>query len=107
MTAPSESCCVVSQADGAARFVSIVQLPITCQSLRAPALSAAFIHSCRVPAYPLLKLSARFNVKFVPAPDADELPALTVHWLFCKLPFVPSCTGPCQTVPASLSRNRL
>jgi hypothetical protein len=27
---------------------------------------------------------ARFKVKLLPEPEADELAALTVHWLFCS-----------------------
>ena len=60
-----------------------------------------------VPAYRLLKLSAIFNVKLVPAPEADELPASTVHWLFCNVPTVPGRTGPTNPLPASLSRDKL
>src|SRR5207302_10529966 len=55
----------------------------------------------------VVKVRARFTVKLLFDPEANELPAFTVHWLFCKVPAAPSVTGPSQLVPASLSRDRL
>src|SRR5580765_4049535 len=84
-----------------------VQLPIDCQPLVAPAVSSAFMRIFCVPANVLLKLRPRFNVRFVPAPTAEEFAPFSVHWLFCKLVLLPACIGPENAVPLSLSRYRL
>jgi hypothetical protein len=54
------------------------------------------------PANPDAKLSAKFNVSVFPDADADDAPALSVHWLFWDVPALPIVSPVCQ-VPASLA----
>ena len=55
------------------------------------------------PANPAVNVSARLNVSVFPDADTDDVPALTVHWLFSKVPALPTVSGPCQA-PASVAR---
>ena len=48
-----------------------------------------------------VKAKARFKVKLLPDPEADELAALTVHWLFCSAAPLPSSDGPIHPDPLS------
>ena len=82
----------------------IDQLPGICHPLVCPPLSSAFIQVDCAPANEEVKVIARFSVRLLPDPEADELPTLTLHWLFCKVPEVPGVIGPNQLVPASFIR---
>ena len=85
----------------------IDQLPGICQPLVCPPLSSAFIQVDCLPAKEEVKVIAKFNVRVLPDPEAEELLPFTLHWLFCRVPAVPGFSGPCQLVPASLIRYTL
>jgi hypothetical protein len=79
-----------------------VQAPISDHPLSCEAFSTS-MYTFFAPANPAVKLSARFKVNVFPDAEADDAPAFTAHWLFCKVPVLPSRNGPCHT-PASLAR---
>src|SRR6266571_880698 len=91
----------------AVRFCGLevgVQVPSACQPEEAPAWSCVALYTFLVPTKLDWKVSARFTVSTFPDPDADDLLASTVHWLFCNVPVAPSATGPIQAVAASFIR---
>src|SRR5712692_4142782 len=79
-----------------------VQVPFASQGVEFVP-SQAVISFPWAPASAGLKVSAKFTVRLVPDPEADDAPASTVHWLFESVPGNPSVTGPNPAVPASFS----
>src|SRR5580692_11279198 len=91
-----------NEKSGAGAALPTVQAPFSDQPLSCEAFSTS-MYTFFAPANPAVKLSARFKVNVFPDADADDAPAFTAHWLFCKVPVLPSRNGPCHT-PASLAR---
>ena len=56
------------------------------------------------PVKPGWKVRVKFTVRLVPEPLAEEAPAFSVHWLFCRVPGWPIVSGPSQLLPSSLIR---
>ena len=65
-----------------ARRTHGVQVPIFCQEATSPVLSPVAIKICCAPLSPDRKVMARFSVRSVPVPVADDAARLIWHWLF-------------------------
>jgi len=67
-----------------------VHVPLRAQPLPSEAFCTN-MYTFLEPANAEVKLNARFRVRVVPEDVTDDAPAFTEHWLFCKVPALPTC----------------